>query len=162
MPIRPFQTRYLGYWLLLGLLVLAAWLKLATPLITVLFSLFILHKLNFGGRKLIAAILFVILVSGIFYSFGYFIKEAVVALPNIAEDSLQRFLAYARERNIPLPADVLEATDPAKNAKAETIRLVKEWVQDKAGYLGNFAKILTKEFAFLLIGIVVAVSIFLS
>jgi predicted PurR-regulated permease PerM len=162
MSLRPFQTRYLGYWLLLGLLVLAGWLKLETPLLTVLFSLFILNKLNFGGRKLLAAILFIILVSGVFYTFGYFIKEAVVALPKIAEDSLERFVDYAKQRNIPLPDDVRESTDPAKSAKTETIRWVKDWVQAQAGYLGNFAKILTKEFAFLLIGFVVAISIFLS
>jgi predicted PurR-regulated permease PerM len=162
MPFRPFQTRYLGYWLLFGLLVLAGWLKLATPLLTVLFSLFILNSLNFARRKLIAAALFILLVCGIFYGFGFFMKQAVEALPTIAEDSLKRFVEFARERNIPLPDDVIESNDPAQSAKKETVRWVRETVQAKAGYLGNFAKILTKEFAFLLIGFVVAVSIFLS
>src|SRR5262245_42914059 len=151
MPFRPFQTRYLGYWLVFGMLVLASWLKLATPLLTVLFSLFILNRLNFVRKKFLAALLFAVLVLGIFYGFGYFIKEAVEALPKIAEDSIERFVQYAKERNIPLPEDI-ESTDPTKNAKAETIKWVKEWVRAQAGYLGNFAKIATKEFAFLLIG----------
>ena len=112
--------------------------------------------------KLVAALLFVVLVAGIIYGFGYFIKQAVEALPKIAEDSLERFVEYAKERNIPLPDDVMESNDPAKSAKAETVRWVREWVRAQAGYLGNFAKILTKEFAFLLIGFVVAVSVFLS
>ena len=161
MPLRPFQTRYLGYWLLFGLLVLAGWLKLATPLLTVLFSIFILNRLNFVGRKLLASLLFILLVGGIFYGFGFFIKEAVEALPKIAADSLERFIEYAKEKKIPLPADVIEANDPTKS-KAETVRWVRDTVRAQAGYLGNFAKILTKEFAFLLIGIVVAVSVFLS
>src|ERR1051326_7754302 len=100
--MRPFQARYLGYWLIFGLLVLATSLKLATPLLTVLFSCFVLNKLNFIGRKFVAACLFVFVVLGIFYGFGYFIKQAVVALPNIAEDSLERFVEYAKTHHLPL------------------------------------------------------------
>jgi predicted PurR-regulated permease PerM len=162
MSFRPFQTRYLGYWLLFGLLVLAGALKLATPLLTVLFSVFILNKLNFGGKKLIAAALFVLLVLGIFYGFGYFIKQAVVALPNITEESLERFVEYAKQHNIPLPEDIMESTEPGKSAKSETVKWVREWVQTQASFLGNFAKIATKEFAFLLIGFVVGITVFLD
>lgn len=162
MPFKPFQARYLGYWLIFGLLVLAAVLKLATPLLTVLFSCFVLSKLEFGGKRFLAACLFVLLVLGIFYGFGYFIKQAVVALPNIAEESLERFVDFAKQRNIPLPEDIIESADPGASAKKETIKWVRESVRAQAGSLGNFARVATKEFAFLLIGFVVAISIFLN
>ncbi len=162
MSFRPFQTRYLGYWLLFGLLVIAGWLKLATPLLTVLFSVFLLNRLTFGRKKLVAALLFILLVAGIFYGFGYFIKQAVVALPNLAEDSIERFVDYAKERGIPLPDDIMESNEPGKSAKNETVKWVREYVRAQAAFLGNFAKIATKEFAFLLIGFVVAISIFLN
>jgi predicted PurR-regulated permease PerM len=159
--MRPFQARYLGYWLIFGLLVLATSLKLATPLLAVLFSCFVLNQLNFFGRKILAACLFVLLVAGIMYGFGYFIRQAVVALPNIAEDSLERFVDYAKQHKIPLPEDIAESTETG-TTREETINWVKESVRAQAGQLGNFAKIATKEFAFLLIGFVVAISIFLN
>jgi predicted PurR-regulated permease PerM len=159
--IRPFQARFLGYWLIFGLLVLAGYLKLATPFLTVLFTCFLLSKFHFARRKFIAVILFVFLVAGLFFGFGYFIKQAVVALPNIAEDSLQRFVDYAKAHNWPLPPDIAESVEK-ETTKAETIKWVKESVQAQAGYLGNFAKIATKEFAFLLIGVVVGICIFLN
>jgi predicted PurR-regulated permease PerM len=168
MSFRPFQTRYFGYWLVFGMLVLTGWLKLGTPLLTVLFSSFILNKLNYIEKKFLSASLFVVLVLGIFYGFGYFIKEAVEALPKIAADSLERFIDYAKEHKIPLPEPppevVTESTeaDPAKSQKAATVKWVRDWVRAQAGYLGNFARIATKEFAFLLIGFVVAICIFLN
>ncbi len=162
MPFKPFQARFLGYWLILGLLVLATTLQLETPLLTVLFSCFVLNRLNFFRRKFLAAIAFILLVLGIFYGFGYFMKQAVVALPKIAEESIDRFVEYAKQKNIPVPEDIAESSEPGKSAKSETVKWVRETVRAKAGYLGNFARIATKEFAFLLIGFVVAISIFLN
>src|SRR4029078_13274632 len=147
--MRPFQARYLGYWLIFGLLVLASSLKLATPLLAVLFSYFVLNQLNFFGKKILGACLFVLLVAGILYGFGYFIRQAVVALPNIAEDSLERFVEYAKQHKIPLPEAIAESTETG-TTREETINWVKESVRAQAGQLGNFAKIATKEFAFLL------------
>jgi predicted PurR-regulated permease PerM len=148
---KPFQIRFLGYWLLFLILVLAGWLNLETPLLTVLFAYFALVKLKFFQNKGVACLLFAIAVCSFFYLFAFFITEAVDALPKIIDESLPRIRDYAQAKGVTLPSDI-------DALKKETI----VWLRDKLGYLGNFAKIATKEFAFVLIGFVVAISIFVN
>ena len=80
MSFKPFEIRYLGYWLLFLMVLAAGALDLATPLLTVLFSFFLLKKLRFGKGKLLPTVLFILLVLGVFYLSGYFFKQAVEAL----------------------------------------------------------------------------------
>jgi len=152
MSFKPFQIRYLGYWLVFAMLVLAGFFGMATPLLAVLFSFFTLKKLQFGRGKLIPALLFIVIFLGLSYLFGYFFRQAVVALPKIAEESVPKIIAYAQEKKIDLPFEDLHTMKTAGI----------DWIKQQLGYLGNFAKIATKEFAFLIIGIVVAISLFFN
>jgi predicted PurR-regulated permease PerM len=152
MSFKPLQFRYLGYWLVFLMLVMAGWLDLATPLLTVLFSYFTLTKLRFTRNKIVPATIFIILVLGISYTSGYFIKEAVEALPNIIKDALPKMRAYAESHG----------WDLEKAGLKELEASVLTWLRAQLGYLGNFAKIATKEFAFLIIGLVVAISLFFN
>jgi len=133
-------------------LVVVAWLHLATPLITILFGYFALSKLSFGGRKWIASCLFIILVFAIFYGFVFFLKAAFATLPDIASTSIPLIIQYARQHGLEMPFTDL---DGLKVMALETVK-------DELRSLGNFAKFATKEFVFLVIGLVVAVSLFLN
>ena len=133
-------------------LVVVAWLHLATPLITVLFGYFALSKLSFGGRKWIASCLFIILVFAIFYGFVFFLKAAFATLPDIVSTSIPLIIQYARQHGLEMPFTDL---DSLKVMALETVK-------DELRSLGNFAKFATKEFVFLVIGLVVAVSLFLN
>jgi predicted PurR-regulated permease PerM len=125
---------------------------LVTPFLTVLFSYLALSKLNFFHKKWLAVLLFAILVIGAFCGFIYFFNRAFVALPEIVSTSIPVVVKFAAKHGIELPfADI-------ESLKA----LALDSVSEAMGYLGNFAKIATKEFVFLLIGIVVAVGIFLN
>ncbi len=155
MSFKPLQFRYLGYWLVFLMLLAAGWLDLATPLLAVLFSFFTLTKLRFGRNKLLPTIIFILLVLGISYLFGYFIKQAVDALPKVLEDSFPKVLAYAKSHGWEMAQDSEQALHDLKSAGMD-------WLKAQLGYLGNFAKIATKEFAFLIIGIVVAISLFFN
>jgi predicted PurR-regulated permease PerM len=152
MSFKPFQIRYLGYWLLAAMLLAAGKLDLATPLLTVLFSIFLLRKLRIGGSKLLPITFFLIIVLGILYTSGYFLKQAVDALPKIAEEAFPRFVDFAKEHKWELPVAEFD------ELKTATIH----YMRTQLGYLGNFAKIATKEFAFLLIGLVVGISLFVN
>jgi predicted PurR-regulated permease PerM len=152
MAINFFRLRFLGYWLIVLILFLAGWLELATPLITVLFAYFILTKLQFTRSKWAAVILFLILVGTIFYGFGFFVKQAVVALPRIADSSIPGIYRYAEAQGVHLPFD--------DEQSLKTFAL--EYLRTKLGELGKFAKIATKEFVFVAIGLVVSVSLFLN
>jgi len=153
MSFKPLQFRYLGYWLVFLMLLMAGWLDLATPLLAVLFSFFTLTKLRYGRGKVIPALIFIILVLGISYLFGYFIKQAVEALPKVLDESFPKVLAYAKSQDWEMAKD-----STLHDLKAASM----DWLKAQLGYLGNFAKIATKEFAFLIIGIVVAISLFFN
>jgi predicted PurR-regulated permease PerM len=154
MPFKPLQIRYLGYWLVFLMLVMAGWLDLATPLLAVLFSFFTLTKLHYTRNKIVPAVVFVILVLGISYLFGYFIKQAVDALPAVFEESFPKVVAYLNSHGW-MTTDATQSLEELKHTSIG-------WLKAQLGYLGNFAKIATKEFAFLIIGMVVAISLFFN
>src|SRR6187549_188000 len=85
------------------LFVLVGWLHLATPLLAVLFSYFALTKLTFGGKKLLAIVLYSLVLLGVAAGFYYFTKRAYVALPKIASTTIPVVLEYAEKRGLELP-----------------------------------------------------------
>ena len=154
---QPLRTQNLGYWLIVVMLVAAGMLDLTTPLLTVLFSYFILRKLRFGRSKWLPTIVFILILLGFLYLFGSFIRQAVVALPRIAEDSIPKIFAFAQQHGVHLPFQDLNDKS-ADELKAEGI----DWLKTQLRYLANFARIASKEFAFLLIGVIVAICIFFN
>lgn len=145
-------ARYSCVFMLL-MLVLVGWLHLGAALITVLFAYFALSKLDFTRFKWVAVVTFAVLVSAIFYGFVVFVKQAFVALPQMAEVTIPKVVEYARAQyNIELPFE------DVNSLKA----LIVEGMRTQLKYLGNFAKLATGEFLALVIGVVVACSLFLS
>ena len=142
----------LSYFFIIAVIVLAGVTHLATPLITVLFSYFGLRKLNFIRRKWLAVSLFLVIVFGILYGFGFLIRQAFIALPKIAAESIPPFIAYAQSHGIELPFSDVESL------KAATFDVIK----DEFLFVGNFARTATTQLVFVLIGVVVAVSLFLN
>jgi len=133
-------------------LVLVGWLHLATPFITVLFAYFALRKLDFTRNRWLAVAVFISLLLVIFYGFAFFLKQAWVAFPKIAATAISSIIEFAKRRDIQLPFDDLDSLKV----------LALESITAELRYLGNFAKFATKEFLFLVIGSVVAVSLFLN
>jgi predicted PurR-regulated permease PerM len=142
----------ISYILIALTLVLVIWLHLAVPLLAVLFSLFVLNKLHFTKSKWIAILLFVIVISGTTYAAVHFGRAAWFALPRIADTSIPSVLEWAQSKNIELPfTDYTSLRELAMNTVREQIRA-----------LGTFAKGATTALVMLIIGIVVAISIFLN
>lgn len=146
------RSARISYIFIAAVLVVVGWLHLAVPLLTVLFAYFALSKLHFTRNKWIAVATFVVLMLGIFYGFVIFIKTALVALPQMVETAIPMVVSYAEKHDISLPFE------DAQTLKA----LIAEGVKDQLKYLGNFAKLATKEFLALVIGLVVACSLFVS
>ena len=145
------ETRF-SYAFILVMLLLAGWLHLTTLLLTICFSYFVLSKLRFGQGKWLPILLFSIVVLAIFYGFAYFIRHAFIALPSIFSTSIPPLIAYATEHGVELPF-----TDE-ESLKA----LLVDSVRDQVRYFWSFAKIGTKEFVALAVGVVVAASLFLN
>src|SRR5437667_7437926 len=141
-----------SYFFLVAVIVLAAATHLATPLITVLFSYFALRKLHFGKRKWLSLVLFFVVVAATLYGLGFLIRQAFVAFPKIAAESIPPLIAYAQSHGIELPFSDLDSL------KATIVDVVK----NEFLFVGNFARAATTQLVFVLIGIVVAVSLFLN
>lgn len=146
---RPVAHSYL---LIVLTLILAASLHLGTPFVTVLFSYLALRKLNFGNQRWLAVVLFVVLVGVIFSGFAFFMRLALVQLPDLVATSVPVVVRFAERQGIDLPFTDVQSL---KEAVLDTVR-------DTLGYLGNFAKIATKEFLFLIMGLAVAIALFLT
>src|SRR5438105_4732253 len=90
-------------------LVMVGWLHLATPLITAFFAYFALDKLNVARNRWVAVVLFFMLVSGVFYGFVFFLRQALTTLPQIASVSIPLIIDYARAHGFDLPFDDVES-----------------------------------------------------
>lgn len=146
---RPVVISYAVFALLL---ILVAALGLGTPFIAAFFCYLALRKFAFGGRRWLSITLLLILVAGLFVGFVIFFKRGLVVFPEIVETAIPRVVNFAQERGIELPF-----TD------MESLRAVAmDSVRDAFGQLSKYVRVATKEFVFLLIGIVVAVGVFLN
>jgi predicted PurR-regulated permease PerM len=147
----------LSYWFMFATLVLTGWLHLATPLLVSLFAFFALSKLDFLKRrgKWLAILLFFVLVCGVAYGLGFVINQTVRNLPLIAEQAIPQLIRYAQKYKIELP---FTDYDSLKEAGMEA---VKNQVHYMAG-VAKFARGATAQFAFILIGLVVAINLFID
>ncbi len=133
-------------------------LHLATPLLAALFSYLALNKLVFTGRsagKWLAVCAFIIIIAGAAYALGYFGRQTIKALPEIADRSIPSVITWAKQRGIELP---FTDYDSLKDQAVETLK-------NQAQYWGSFAKFArgaTSNALFLLAGCVVAISLFLN
>ena len=132
--------------------VLMGWLRLGPPFLVILFSYFALEKLNFTRNKLLTVVLFLTLMAAVFYGFVFFLKQAFVALPRVISTSIPSMLEFARQHKIELPFDDMESL------KALTLDTVKNQMHG----LGQFARVATKEFMFMVLGVAVAVTFFMN
>ncbi len=142
----------LSYAFMFLLLVLVGWLHLATPFLTLLFASFALNKLDHGRTKWTAVGLFLIVVLLTGYLLVFFLNRAYVALPQIAATTIPIALGLAEQQGIEMPF-----SDYA-SLKAMAMDAVKE----DAARVGRFVRFATVELAELIIGLVVAVSMFLN
>lgn len=147
----------ISYWFIAGSLVLMGWLHLATPVLAILFSYLALTKLNFLKRrgKWAAVVLFLFLVALLLYGLGYVINQAVRTLPDIADQAIPSFIQWARQHQIEPP---FTDYDSLKDWATETVKSEVSYV----GSVARLARGATAQFVFLVIGIVVAISIFLN
>ncbi len=61
---------------------------LGPPFLSVLFAYLTLSQLRFKKYPVLAVLVFIVLVIGIFYSFVFFLREALEALPRVTETAI--------------------------------------------------------------------------
>ncbi|MEI7730829.1 MAG: AI-2E family transporter [Verrucomicrobiota bacterium] len=141
-----------SYLFLAATFILAGWLGLGTPLVTVLFSYFVLCKLHVFNRNWMTVTLFVVLVSVICLALGYVLDQAVRTLPLVMERAVPQVIQVAKSHNLELPFSDWDSL------KSYTQIMMK----GEMDHVTDAAKIATKQFVFLIIGFVIAISLFLN
>jgi predicted PurR-regulated permease PerM len=145
------QPIRISYLFVLGLLVLVAVMHMTVPLIAVLFAFFALNRLSFGQRW-VGVILFLVMMVGIASGLYFFAKQAVVALPTIANESIPRIIDYAEGLGLELPF-----TD---TKSLRTLLLTN--VQTQFAQVGGYVRVFAVEAVSIVIGVVVAISLFMT
>jgi predicted PurR-regulated permease PerM len=145
----PLPVR-ISYWFIAVTFLLVGVFHLGTPLLAALFSFLILERLTVGGRKRLAIVFFVLLVLGLSTLVGRFATQAVVALPAVANKAIPSITEWAERQGVELPF-----TDWASLRE-----VMLQSAKGQAQSIGRFATGATREVVFLIIGIVVACSVF--
>jgi len=147
----------ISYAIMALLLALVGMLHLATLALTTLFGYFALRQFSFGRSKALGVTIYIIAVIAIAYGLFYFSKKAYKTLPDIADATIPAVVNFAEKQQIELPFAWSNVTD---YASLKTVALSE--VKDKVANVGRYARAAVLQFAMLIIGLVVAVSLFVS
>jgi predicted PurR-regulated permease PerM len=140
-----------SYLILVLVLVLVKCLGLGALFITVLFSYFVLNKLHGLLRTWLTVLVFVSMVLVLSGALGYFLDQALTTLPKVASTAIPKIIQTAKEHNLELP---FSNWDTLKTFAMDSIK-------DEILLVSSFAKTASIQIVFLIIGIVIAISLFL-
>jgi predicted PurR-regulated permease PerM len=102
-PLLISRPKRYSFAFVVGLLALAGWLKILPLFLSALFSLLLLNLLTFHGRKILAVLLYIFVITVITYGLVSFGHQAVVTLPKVAETTIPKLVAYAEQNGRELP-----------------------------------------------------------
>jgi predicted PurR-regulated permease PerM len=142
----------ISYAFMFILLLLVGWLNMATLLLTTLFSYLTLRVLSFGKSKLLGVFLFMLLAVTGAVGLAYYSKQAYVTFPKIVDNTVPAIVDYAQKQGVELPFTDYESL--------KTVLLQE--AKEQFGKIGGFARAMTIQLVYLIMGVVVAVSLFLN
>ena len=146
------SAKKISFYLMLTVILVVGIFHLATPFLTILFSILMLELLSQGMRRWLSVVVFLVLITGSLYILGWVLSEAATSLPQIVQNSVPRIIDHAKDYNLSLPFSDLESL--------KTVSI--EWAREQSKVLAQVAGGATREFVFIVIGLVVAISIFWS
>ena len=149
----------ISFWVVAVAFIIIAWLQMTSAMLAVFFCYLVITKLHFTKNRWIAVGLFVIVLAAIGYILGHFIGQSLTTFPEIAEKVIPTFIEWA-EKNFRLE---LPFTDWAslKQVILDTWHDQKHDLQDLKNF-ATFAKTISGKIIGIIIGAVVAASIFLN
>ena len=149
----------ISYWVVGIAFIVIAWLHMTSAMLAVFFCYLVITKLHFVKNRWVAVGLFVIVLAVIGYFLVHFIGQSMRAFPVIAETAVPSFIEWA-EQNLKLE---LPFTDWAslRTLILETLRDQKHDLADLRNF-ANVAKTVSTKAIGIIIGAVVAASIFMN
>lgn len=147
----PLPTK-ISYGLMALILALIGWLHLSTLVLTVLFGYFALQLFSLRKNKMVGVAIYCVAVVGVIWGLIFVFNRAQQTLPQIAAEAIPAVVNYAEKKNIELPF--------SDYASAKSL-LIQE-SKDQVANFGRYLKTAVLQIAMFLIGLVVAVSMFLG
>lgn len=147
----PNNPQRISFALMAALLLVVGWLHMSTLLLTALFCYFALRLLSFGRSKVLGVILFFVLLIGVVAGLYLFSKQAWRAFPKIAETTIPAVVEFAERQGIELPFTDLRSL--------RTVALTE--VNERLANVPRYASLAVFQLVYFVIGLVVAVSMFL-
>ncbi len=142
----------ISYIIMAVALVLIGWLHLGMLVLTSLFGFFALQKFSLGKSKSLGVAVYFIAVAAVGTGLFVFSRQAYHALPTLADKTIPAVVNYAESRGMELPFTDL--------ASLKEMALTE--FKDKVANVGRYLRTAVFEIAQLLIGLVVAVSLFIN
>ena len=146
------NPRRISYVMMAASLVLIGWFHLGALVLTVFFGYFALEKFSFGRSKILGLLIYIVVVVGIGCGLFVFSHRAYKAIPEIADRTIPAVVEFAEKKGIELPF--------SDYASLKTVAL--EEVRDKVTNVGHYAREAVFQAALVIIGLVVAASLFLD
>lgn len=146
------QAQKISYALMLVALALVGWLHMATLLITTLFCYFALDKFTIRGNKPLALVFFFVVLALVAAGLYFFAKNASVAIPKLADTTIPVIVEFAEKHKVELPFTDLQSLR----------QLAMEEVKIRMAAIPRYARAAMSQFVYLVIGIVVAVGLFIN
>jgi predicted PurR-regulated permease PerM len=146
------QSKRISYVIMAALLVAIGWFHIGTMVLTAFFGYFALQKFSLGRSRILGAAIYIITVAAIGYGLFFFSSRAYKTLPEIAEKTIPAVVGFAEKKDIELPF-----TD---YASLKTLAIKK--VREKVANIGHYAQEAFFQLALLIIGLIVALSLFLN
>jgi predicted PurR-regulated permease PerM len=146
------NPRRISYLMMALALVLIGWFNLGVLVLTVFFGYFALEKFSFGRSKILGLLIYIVMVVGIGCGFFVFSHRVYKALPEIADRTIPAVVEFAEKKGIELPF--------SDYASLRTAALAE--VKDKVSNVSRYAREAVFQAALIIIGIVVAASLFLD
>ena len=146
------SSRRLSFGLMAAALALVGWLHMATLLITALFCYFALRQFCYRGSKAVALTLFFSVLGLVAFGLLFFLQQASIAFPKLAESTIPVILEYAEKHRVTLPFTDL----------ASLKLLAMDEVKARMAAIPTYARAAVLQCVYLIIGVVIAVSLFLN
>jgi predicted PurR-regulated permease PerM len=148
----------ISYWVVAVAFIVVAWLQMTSAMLAVFFCYFLITKLHFSSNRWVAVGLFVVLLAGISYALVHFVWQSIVTFPALTEKVVPSFIEWGKQWNVPLP---FTDYDSLKKLILESIREHTQDLKDFRAF-ATFAKTFSTKTIAIIIGAVVAASIFLN
>ncbi len=141
----------LSFMIMAVLLLMTGWLHMATLLLTALFCYFAMRQLSFKKSKPLGLAIFLVLAALVSYGMYRFSRQVWLTVPRMAETTIPAVVEFAEKQGVELPFSDWQSLR----------QVTMEEIAQRLANVPKYANVALFQLVYLIIGMVVAISVFL-